>query len=120
MNDIKRLVETTKILVEDSKFVFEGMNEIKEWGSIDDISRNIGKLSELAGRVAICVEQAVEATGEVFSSREKRKVAVKIIDDMIKLPGVLELVDGPIIEGLLTIVVETLNRKFGHVWTKTA
>ena len=117
---MNKIIENVKILMEDGSFVFEGMNEMKEWDSIEDLSRNIGKLSELAGRVAICVEQAVEATGEIMSSKEKRKVAVKVIDDMIKLPGVLELVDSPIIEGLLSIAVETLNRKFGHIWPKSA
>ncbi len=118
MNEFEKLMETVKSFGKDAKYTFGEMDELKEWDSLGDITRNVGLLSELCGRAALVVEQAIVTTGIIVTSEEKRKAAAKVVDDWVELPGYLELFDGLAIEAAFAFAVGLLNQQFGDKWPK--
>lgn len=120
MTELERVIANAKALGRDAASTWEGMNEIEEWNSLGEVCGNFGKLAELGGRAALCVEQAVVDIGAVLTSEEKREAAVQVVDDMIKLPGYLEMFDGMVISAIFAFVVGALNEKFGMAWPKVA
>lgn len=72
--------------------------------------------SSLIQKAATVVERvAAEAKG-VLSSKEKRDAVVDFLDDVIKLPFYLELLDGPVLKIMVDMVIGALNDKLGHLW----
>ncbi len=118
MTELERVIANAKALAQDAKTTWGGMNEISEWDSLEEICGNCGKIAELGGRAALCVEQAAVDIGAVLTSEEKREAAVQVVDDMIELPGYLEMFDGMVISAIFAFVVGTLNKKFGNLWPK--
>jgi hypothetical protein len=48
----------------------------------------------------------------------KKDALVKILDDIIQLPGVFELFDSHLIGMVIDQVVSQMNRVFGHDWSE--
>jgi hypothetical protein len=68
--------------------------------------------------VKIAERLALDAGG--VSGQDKRDAVVKIIDDLIKLPFYLELLDGLVIGIIIDRIISALNKKFGHSWIDAA
>ena len=110
------VVEAGKNFWRDAKITKEQMDEWEEWNSPKKAIDNLKTAVELFGRAMICVEAAVKGTGEILSSAEKRSAAAKILDEMVPLPGIAEMLDGPAFEWGLGWIAGIWNTKVGHEW----
>lgn len=115
---IKEIVERVKQIGSNFPILLEQMNEAKEWNSFYKIRDNITKIIDLITNVVVIIELTSREMGGL-SSEEKRKAAVQYLDEMIKLPWFFEVVDGPAIDLILSIVVDFLNRSLGHEWQES-
>lgn len=117
---LDELKEEAKRLLERTKQVKEQMDEAKEWSSLDKIISNIGQVVGLVTSVVLAVEKAAEWS-ETLTGEEKLNTAVELLDEMIKLPMLLELVDGPAFRIVISIVVHFINEKYGKEdWPEVA
>ncbi len=117
------LKERATTLLREGKGVLEQMNEISEWGSLGDMIKNVSTLSAYVQNVVMAVEVTTsEAIDDIedLKSEDKLEAAAVIIDDAIKLPWWLEKIDGPIINLVISLAVDYINKKYGNEWNLDA
>jgi len=111
--DVKALTADAQTIFGEAKGILESMNELSEWNSVDEIIANMDKLNSIILRVISAVEVAVEnakADYEDIKSGEKLDVATKLLDDLLKLPWYLEMIDGPAIKIAISMAISLLNQ----------
>ena len=113
MNDrAKEILDKAKDLVKDH--ISEDIEKV-EFNSLDDIVKNIKIFYDIVKKVVAIIEVAGSDTDE---GKDKLEAAVKIIDDMIKLPWWMEPADGPIIKIVLSMMVNFLNQQLSEAKSK--
>lgn len=117
--NIELIKEKAVVIIADVKGIKEQVDEASEWNSIGKVIGNISKLYNLMMDIILTVElvttDAVDDLEDLKSS-DKLDAAVQILDDAIKLPFWLEIVDGHVFKLAISLGVEALNRKFGNEW----
>lgn len=120
---IESIVEKATEIIEKSQELKEEIDEIREWNSFSKIVANISKIVVFFESVTIAVENIYEEIKEQFddstSSDDKLEAAAIVIDEIIKLPIYLELIDKYIIKMIISVVVHYLNERYGHEWLLT-
>jgi hypothetical protein len=112
--------EKIEEIIIDSVALKESMDELSEWDSIEEIMANFGAVQKFAQNVVLVVEIAAAEITSTLKNEEKLLAATNTIDNLIKLPWYLELVDGPIIHTFLKGAVYYLNKTFGQDWDLVA
>lgn len=117
------IVDLIKEKVNENRFEGEAlmakMDEFHEWDSLDEILENINDVRQFFVNVILDVEEVAYAlldeVGAIHGG-DKLDAAVELIDSYIDLPIMLELIDGPAIKIALSMLVQTLNTKYGSDW----
>lgn len=95
------------------------MDELQEWDSLDEILENINLIRQFFVNVILDVELvALTLLDEVeaIHGGDKLDAAVELIDEYVKFPLMIEIVDGPAIKMALSMLVDSINKKFGPDW----
>jgi len=106
-------------LLKEGENILTQMDEIAEWKNINDILENITVASDFIIKVISAVEVAANDLmdeAQSFQSEDKLKVAADILDSYLKFGWLLEMVDGPVIEMMLSLCVSFMNQTFGDDW----
>jgi hypothetical protein len=90
--------------------------ELLPWKSLSNWISNGRVLFDIIEDVVLCVEQTYREFDD-FSADQKVDYAAKILDDLFKFPWILERLDQQIFKMLISMVVEALNKHFGHDWS---
>jgi hypothetical protein len=101
-------------LEKEAKTVFKGINEKNMFKKAHKILAFVDKIVTLIERAAIefsNLENVDEPTG-----KKKLDLAVKFLDDKIKLPFYLEFFDDNVIRWMLSTAVAALNTHVGDSW----
>lgn len=117
--NIEVIKEKVSVIVTNVKGIKEQIDEASEWNSISKIIGNIGKLNDLVMNVVLAVEVvANDAIDDIegLKSSDKLEAAVALLDDAIKLPFFLEILDAHAFRLVISIGVDFLNRKYGNEW----
>lgn len=117
--NIDVIKEKVEIIVNNVKEIKEQVDEASEWNSIGKVISNIGKLNTLIMDIVLAVEVvATDAIDDIegLKSSDKLEAAVQLLDDAIKFPFFLEIVDAHIFRFVISLSVDTLNRKYGKDW----
>jgi len=100
-------------IFKDAKDILESMNEVNEWNSVEEILTNMDKLNAVILRVISSVEVAAEnlkADYTDIKSGDKLETATAMLDDAIKLPFWLELIDGVVIKVAISMAISLMNQ----------
>lgn len=103
-----------KELEKEAKLAFRGINE-------RNMFKKAHKMTAFLDHVVTIIERSstdfsmLEGVDEP-SGKKKLDIAVKFLDDCIKLPFYLEWFDDNIIRFLLSTAVSSLNRHTGDAW----
>ena len=93
--------------------ILELLEEFKQSGLI-------GKLTvagKLAKHFVVRVEQIVQEIGELGQhGNAKREAVIKVLDDMVKLPMILEPFDDNFFGIVIDMTVGWYNKKLGNSW----
>lgn len=122
MSNVEQLKARCTEILATAKGTWSEMDEISEWDSLGEVISNASKITSLLENIAITVEIAANDladTVEGLQSGDKLDAAAAILDDLIKLPWYLEIVDGDIFRIMIGMAVEGLNRRFGKEWDLT-
>lgn len=114
-----KIKEKAKELIVESKELYKSMDELKEWDSLGEIVNNISKLHEFLEKIVFTVELAtksLESDLKGIQSGDKLDAAVGLLDDLIKLPWYLEVVDEIAFKLLISLVVDQINKRIGKDW----
>ena len=117
--DVNVLKENALQLLKEGEDILVQMDEISEWKNIKDILDNITTASDFIIKVISSVEIAANDLfdeAESFKSEDKLKAAADILDEYLKFGWLLEMVDGPILEVMLSLCVSFMNKTFGDNW----
>lgn len=99
VGNYNRSVKELKAIFEDFEF--------------QDIFAGIAVLKPLAIDVIVLAEAYAEVVDDELDGKDKFKTAVKWLDEAIEVPGILEYVDGKVIEIVVNQGVKFLDGKFG-------
>lgn len=110
------LYDKAKKLLSEVSILRQSMNEVSEWNSVNEIALNMGKLYTFFTNVVLFVQEASVSLGGIYKSEDKLNAAVKLIDDAIKFPFYIDVIDGPIIKVIVSTIVAGLNKDFGKIW----
>jgi hypothetical protein len=122
MSNVDTLKARCFEILADAKGTWSEMDEVSEWDSLSELIGNASKITSLLENIAITVEIAANDladTVEGLQSGDKLDAAAAMLDDLIKLPWYLEIVDGDIFRIMIGMAVEGLNRRFGKAWDLT-
>ena len=111
--------EKVEAIIVDVKGIKEQVDEAAEWNSFGKVIGNIRKLYNLMMDIILAVELvANDAVDDLedLKSADKLEAAVQILDDALKFPFWIEVVDAHIFRLAVSVGVEALNRKFGNEW----
>jgi len=112
MANIEELEAIVLPVIQKFKVGFDTMNEFNEWNSISDIKRNFHIIFNLGTDISMLVAEAATMMSEDITEEDVKNLIIKIIDDMIKLPFILDKVinlDGAIIAFIVDKVFEKFN-----------
>lgn len=118
----KLVIDKVNQFISDFKILKDQIDDVKSWDSLPKIIENISKLRNFITNIVVTVELAVNIVKEgvddyqKIPSEEKLNIAVKILDDAIKLPFWLELFDEHILKILISLSVDYLNDRLGKDW----
>ena len=114
MNNVEKIKKEVLQIIDETEDIGKKIEEAKSWSSLSDIIANISSFTSLLFGIIDSIEMATENIfNELKSlkSEEKRKTAVAILDDLIKLPWYLEFFDGPILEVIISVLVDVVNKR---------
>lgn len=113
-NKIEMIKERAMVLMSEAGMLRETMDEMSEWNSVGEIITNVKSVHKYLVRVVRFIQQAAKELGEEFETSEnKLEAAASIVDDMLDLPFYLEMIDGPVIKVVLSLVVSFVKDKYG-------
>lgn len=118
----KLVIDKVNQFISDFKILKDQIDDAKSWDSLPKIIENISKLRNFITNIVVTVELAVNIVKEgvddyqKIPSEEKLNIAVKILDDAIKLPFWLEVFDEHILKILISLSVDYLNDRLGKDW----
>ncbi len=120
---MKTNVEFLKEEVEKLKDQFVGLKkQLKDgekWDSVSEVISNIDFIGDFIIDVILAVEIAtsnVITDIEGLKSEDKLNAAVAFLDDNLKFPWYLEIIDGPVFKMALSLGVYFLNKRYGSNW----
>lgn len=119
MSNVSKIKERVDEFTRNFTALKASMDELEEWNSIDEIVQNFKKLGKFVTSIVMAVELAVDdlkADLEDLKSEEKLEAAVKVLDEKVKLPWFLEVIDGPTFRLVLSLAVFFLNGIQGDKW----
>lgn len=118
-------IDKDKILEELKKTEYEeivnAVNEFKQKKEFnplkwDEFKTTIVLLGNILEKVIITVEKVAKSLTDIASGQAKLEAAVEFIDDVVKLPWYLELIDKPFLKLIISLLVDQLNKRLGHTW----
>jgi len=113
MNDT--VTKKVQEIIGNYKHLKEQVNEISDWDSLSEIIRNISTIHDFIRNLIGVVEiAALELTN--VKSDDKLNAAVVVLDKTLKLPIWLEFVDGIALKIILSLIVDVVNKEYGHKW----
>ena len=92
---------------------------VEEIGKIDSLGKvfEAGKeITKLIKAIVALIERVQREFGGI-SGKERKKLVVQTIDNLIKLPFFLEAIDGLVIGFMVDNAVDWINDKYGHEWS---
>ena len=117
--NIELIKEKAEVIIADVKVIKEQVDEASEWNSFGKVISNIRKLYNLMMEIILAVElvanDAVDDLEDLKSS-DKLEATVQVLDDALKFPFWIEVVDAHVFRLVVSVGVEALNRKFGNEW----
>jgi len=119
--NVKALTKEAKSIFKEGKDVLNSMDELNEWNSVNKIIANVDKVNNIILKVISAVEVAgenIKSDYEDIKSGEKLDAASQVLDDLIKLPWYLELVDGPALKIVISMAISLLNQTDGKKFDK--
>ncbi|MFW6312187.1 MAG: hypothetical protein ACOC1K_08150 [Nanoarchaeota archaeon] len=117
--NVERIKERLKELASSFDKLRQEMSDLSNWNSLSEIISNIGKINEFITNVVLMVQitsEELEAKYGKMSSDEKLEAAVSFLDDQVKLPIWLEVIDGPAFKLLISLAVDWINEMLGKSW----
>ena len=119
------MIETWEILKEKAiafqdelSYFASTVDEWKEWDSLEEIKKNWQGMMNVAYSGIAIVSYVVNAAVDEFeelNEDDKIKATAKMLDEAIKLPGILEWFDSLIFEFAIRAALDTIKRKFDIV-----
>ena len=119
MSNVAKIKDEVEKIIGNAKALKASMDELEEWDSFEEIMQNFKRIGKFVTGVVMAVEVAAEhikADLEDLKSEEKLEAAVQILDDKVKLPWYLEVIDGPTFKLVLSFAVFFLNGMQGNSW----
>lgn len=118
---VQKIKERVDTIFSEFDYLKSSVDELKEWDSVGEILTNMVKITDFVTHVVVAVELSANelidsVEGLTIQNSAKLDAAVEILDNMIKLPVYLEILDGPAIRILLSQSVTYLNKYLGHTW----
>ena len=110
----EQAAEAFKLVSEVMNFKDERL-KISSWDSINEITGGFRELRQFVARAVALVEAASDGV-EGLKNKEKKKAAVRLVDEMIKLPWLLERFDHIPIGFAIDWLVDEFNEKIGKDW----
>lgn len=116
MADVQQLYRIKELIIEvlkDARSTKESMDEKHEWDSISEVLKNLGTLIDFAEDVAataVVIREGV--SGIDITDEEVIDVLSEYVDELIKLPFLLEKIDKYLIKIALTSLFNTYKEKF--------
>ena len=117
---IKKIQNRVDELIKKFNGLKASVDEASEWSSLKDVIVNASSLVTFTTDIVLAVEisakEVANEFGFVVSGNDKLKAAAKTIDSVLRLPWYLEIIDGFIIEIVLSFAVSVLNKYIGNDW----